>query len=356
MSFLFPSATITLEAALRDAAAASPKVRLRAVVALGESSLRLEEPTSRRRVASALTTALDDDDPQIRAEALAGLAELAELAPVPLMISRLADGDALVRQHAAIALGKLGDLSAFAPLAEALREGPPDLRFQAVTSLAELDPTAAYEPAVAALSDRDPEVVAAAAVALGTLRDGRAVAMLAPLLTHAVAAVRFEAAWALAQLGDGRGRNELAAALGATAGRDSEPHPGKAIEAVEALASVGGAEELRLLASAVEQGRCAPEARIVAARAVLALLAREAGEDSTERAPWQRSARAHLLAALGSRKDPLRGLAIEQLAAVGGPWAVEALGELRKRRRGGPMDEQIGDALAAIAERSGAAS
>lgn len=351
MSFLFPSPTITLEAALRDAAASSPKVRLRAVVALGESSPRLEEPTSRRRAAAALATALDDDDPAIRAEALAGLAELAELAPVPAMIARLADGHALVRQHAAIALGKLGDLSAFTPLVEALREGPPELRFQAVTSLAELDPIAAYEPAVAALSDRDPEVVAAAAVALGTLGDGRAAAVLVPLLAHPVAAVRFEAAWALAQLGDGRGRDELAAALGVRAGRDAEPHPGKAIEAAEALAAVGGGDELRLLASAVEQPRCAPEARIVAARAVLALLP-AAGQGAPEHAQWQRDARAHLLAALGSRKDPLRGLAIEQLAVVGGPWAVEALGELRARRRGRPMAEQIGEALAAIAERA----
>lgn len=357
MSFLFPSSTITLEAALRDASAASAKVRLRAVVALGESSRLLEEPTARRRAAAALVTALDDDDPAIRAEALSGLAELGDLAPVPALIARLADGDVMVRQHAAIALGKLGDRAAFPPLVEALREGPPELRFQAVTSLAELDPTAAYEPVVAALGDRDPQVVAAAAIALGTLRDGRAVAALAPLLTHAAASVRFEVAWALAQLGDGRGREELAAALGAVDG--AEPHPARAIEAAEALAAVGGAEELRLLARAVEQVRCAPEARIVAARAVLALLPAagadadaQAGDGQTEHAQWQRAARAHLLAALSSRKDPLRGLAIEQLAAVGGPWAVAALGELRSRRRGRAMAEQIGEALAAIAART----
>lgn len=353
MSFLFPSSTITLEAALRDASAASGKVRLRAVVALGESGPLLEDPTARRRVAAALVVALDDDDPAIRAEALFGLAELAELAPVPAMIARLADGDAGVRQHAAIALGKLGDRAAFTPLVEALREGPPELRFQAVTSLAEIDPTAAYEPVVAALADRDPQVVAAAAVALGSLREGRAVAALAPLLSHAAAAVRFEAAWALAQLGDGRGRDELAAALGVPNGQAAETHPARAIEAVEALAAVGGADELRLLAGAIEQERCAPEARIVAARAVLALLPGEEGDASTERARWQRVARAHLLAALASRKDPLRGLAIEQLAAVGGAWAVDALGQLQARRRGRPMAEQIGEALAAIATRTG---
>ncbi|MBK7538581.1 MAG: HEAT repeat domain-containing protein [Myxococcales bacterium] len=340
------------------------------MVALGQ----VEDPTERRRAVPALTLALTDDDAAVRAEAAAGLGQMGELAPVPALLARLSDGDSGVRQYAAIALGTLRERAAFAPLAEALREGPSELRYQAVTSLAEIDPVAAYEPVLAALGDRDPQVVAAAAVALGTLGDGRAVAALLPLLTHADAAVRFEVAWALAQLGDGRGRPELNAALGLGAkprALATDPHPGRALEAVEALARLGSAEDLRALGQVVRLAAAPAEARIMAARHVLAWPT--TGADQASRAdhasqPSQASpaslaaaraddadrssAETYLLAALGVRQAPVRGLAVEQLSAVGGPWALPALQALGKSRRGRALAEPIADALAAIAART----
>jgi HEAT repeat protein len=357
MSYLFPSSTITLEAALRDVASSNVKARLRAVQALGH----LEDATARRRAAAALVVALDDNAAAVRAEAAAALGQLAEVAPVPALVARLADGDSAVRQQAAIALGGLRDRSGFAPLLEALRDGPADLRFQAVTSLAEIDPVAAYEPLTDALGDRDAKVAAAAAVALGTLGDGRAVRHLVPALGHSDAEVRFEAAWALAELGDARGSAELRAQL---PGRAPSAAPAqRMVEAVEALARLGSSVERDALAGVLAVKDAPPEVAIVAARYVLALAAQrphEAGGDAAAGAvaepatavtAQRRAAEQVLLAALGARKEHLRGLAIEQLAHVGGDWATAPLRALRAGRRGRALLEPIDDALAAIAAR-----
>ncbi len=373
MSFLFPSSTITLEAALRDATSTNVKARLRAVSALGD----VEESTERHRAVAALTVALEDNHPGVRAEAVASLGQMGELAPVPALVSRLDDGDSSVRQQAAIALGNLRDRAGFAPLAEALRDGPADLRYQAATSLAEIDAVAAFDPLVTALSDRDSQVVAAAAVALGSLGDGRAAQHLVALLSHAEGDIRFEAAWALAELGDGRGRAELwtqlpgaapaAAGPAMTARRRLEisssgaGHPGRALEAIEAIAKLARlaaetdnspAEDRRALAELLSSAGTPAEALIVAARHVLALLELEKDAPAATADADRQAAQQVLVAALAARKDPLRGLAVEQLAVVGGEWALAALDELAKSRRGRVFAEPIAEARAAIATRS----
>ncbi len=373
MSFLFPSPTITLDAALRDAQSPKAQVRLRAISALGD----VEDATERRRAVLALSLALDDDHPAVRAEAAASLGGMGELAPIPALVKRLGDGDAQVRQQAAIALGSLRDRAAFAPLCEALRDGPADVRYQAVTSLAEIDPVAAYEPLVEALADRDAQVVGAAAVALGTLGDGRAVQHLLPLLGRSEEDIRFEAVWALAELGDGRGRAELLSQLpgaltapevGAEDGKRRRPelpssaHPGRALEAVEAIAKLGrlapagSDEDRRSLARFLGSTSAPPEAIIVAARHVLALLDQAASSSPGATAAAERAAAERVLvAALDARKDPLRGLAVEQLAVVGGPWARPALEKLAQSRKGKLLAEPVTEALAAIAGRAAAA-
>ncbi len=371
MSFLFPSSSITLEAALRDAASSNLKARLRAVTALGD----VEDVTERRRVVPVLVAALDDDSAAVRAEATASLGLMGEIAPVAAIVTRLSDGDPGVRQQAAIALGTLGDRAGFAPLLEALRDGPAELRYQAVNSLVEIDPVAAYEPLVAALGDRDAQVVSAAAVALGAVGDGRAVQHLVPLLSRSEADLRFEAAWALAELGDGRGRGELLAALpgaasaappaaGMTPRRrlevaSSVGHPARALEAVESLARLaragGDVEDRRALAQLLTSSRAPAEAIVVAARHVLALLDGDEGRAPASDAQAEAdrlAAQQVLVAALSARKDPLRGLAVEQLVAVGGAWALPALESLAGSRRGRSLAEPLDEARAAIAARA----
>jgi HEAT repeat protein len=252
---------------------------------------------------------------------------------LPHLIKRLNDGAAPVRQNAAISLGTIGHPDGFEPLVTALREGPPDMRFQAATSLAEIDPARAFEHVVAALDDKDQEVVGAAALSVGAIakldeaRRATALAALTPKLDHGNPGTRFDVAYALAELGDASGRSALAAALA-----DND----RAWDAVSALGGLEAAEEL---GTAVASKASPMEARVLAAGRLLAL-----GVDSEP-------ARALLLEALTNRKPNVRGLAIEQLAEVGGAWAKQPLEKLARSGKGTDLLEPIASALRTIEGR-----
>lgn len=325
MSFLFPSSTITLDAALRDLASGSTKARVLAAHALGD----LDDPAARRRAAEALQRALEDDRPEVRAEACASLGGLGDTTAIPLLVRRLDDGVTVVRQNAAIALGSIGHPDGFVPLADALREGPADLRFQAATSLVEIDSTRAYAPLIASLDDRDPQVVGAAALSLGAIGNRDAISSLLRQLDHLDDGTRFDVAYALAELGDAGGRRILSNALA---------DPERAWDAVAALATLGDADAL---ASALTLKRAAPESIVLAAGSLIALR------------PDDQPARRVLVAALGARKVHVRGLAIEQLAKVGDDWALIPLEKLARSGKGGDLLEPIALALRAIEERRG---
>jgi HEAT repeat protein len=327
---LFPSPTITFDAALRDLSSGSPKARAMAAHALGD----VTEPAEKRRALDALIRALDDDMPQVRMEACAALGELGEPGALPHLIKRLDDGAAPVRQNAAIALGTIGHADGFEPLVAALKDGPADLRFQAATSIAEIDPARAFEHVLAALDDRDQEVVGAAALSVGAIaklddtRRGRALPALTAKLDHANPGTRFDVAYALAELGDPGGRSALSAALA-----DVD----RAWDAVSALGELKATDEL---AKAVAARDAPLEARVLAAGKLLAL------EVDSE------ASRALLLEALTSRKVHVRGLAIEQLADVGGAWAKQPLEKLARTGKGTELLEPIAAALRAIEERA----
>jgi HEAT repeat protein len=336
VSYLFPSTTLTLEAALRDLGSKNAKARALAAQALGD----VREPGDKRRAVDALIAALDDDRPEVRMEACASLGELGEPHAAPHLVKRLDDGAAPVRQNAAIALGSLGHPDGFEPLAAALRDGPPDLRFQAATSLAEIDATRAFAPVLAALADRDPQVVGAAALSVGAIgrddaeRRPQAIEALRGQLDHPDAATRFDVAYALAELDEPAGRSVLVDGL-----RDEA----RAWDAVTALAELGADEEL---ARAVSHKQTPPEARVLAAGRLLGLLG---GRDP--RAPEIELARRVLIEALGARKGHLRGLAVDQLAEVGGAWARPHLEKLARSGKGSELAEQLGAALRAIEGR-----
>lgn len=327
MSFLFPSSTITFDAAMRDLGSGSAKARAAAAHALGG----VTDAVEKRRAVDALVRALDDDKPEVRGEACASLGELAEAAAVHALIKRLADGLPFVRQNAAIALGSIGHPDGFEPLADALRTGPADLRYQAATSLAEIDPARALEPVLAALEDADPQVVGAAALAAGAIGErerARVIAALTAKLTHADAGARFDAAYALAELKDASGRAVLAAMVS-----DAE----RAWDAATALGWLGAdaADELR---AAIANKKMPQEAQVLAAGRLLAIGPDAAGQKL-------------LLDALTARKTHVRGLAVEQLGEVGGAWAKGPLERLARSGKGGEILESIAAALRAIAER-----
>jgi HEAT repeat protein len=329
VSFLFPSSTITLDAALRDLSRGSPRARAHAARALGD----VTEAVERRRAVEGLIAALDDDLPEVRMEACSSLGELREPAAVPMLIKRLDDGVAAVRQHAAIALGSIGHPDGFAPLVQALAEGPADLRFQAATSLAEIDAPRAFEPIAKALDDKDPQVVAAAALALGAIGDARAIDVIAPKLDHADAGARFDVAYALAELKDARGREVLSAAVA---------DPERAWDAVTALKNLGTVDDAEALGRALVAKGTPPEATILAAGALIAVAPDHAHRDAARRV---------LLAGLTARKGHLRGLAIEQLGNIGGAWARSPLEKLAKTSKGSDFVDAIAQALKDIAAR-----
>ena len=330
VSFLFPSSTITFDAALRDLAQGSPKARTAAAHALGD----VTDPTEQRRAVAGLVRALDDDRPEVRAEACASLGDLGDASVLPLLIRRLDDGAPAVRQNAAIALGSLAHPDGFEPLAAALRGGPADLRFQAATSLAEIDQARAFDPLAAALDDRDPQVVAAAALSLGAIGDARAEPLLTARLDHGDATARFDIAYALAELGEPAGRAILIAALG-----DLE----RAWDAVGALTRLGTADDAEALGRALTSKHTPPEATVLAAGALLKI---------APNGPHHDAARRVLLAALTARKIHVRGIAVEQLGEAGGTWAVAPLEKLARTGKGGDLLEAIGGALRSIGARA----
>ena len=328
MSFFPPSHLITLEAALRDLEKGTPKARALAAHALGN----LEDPADREQAIPALVKALRDDRFEVRAEAAGSLGEIGDDRVIEPLADRLGDGDPQVRQNAAIALGTLRNPKGFAPLVTALRDGPADVRFQAATSLPEIDAAASYDVLVDALGDRDPKVVSAIALSLGAIGDGRAVAPLSGLLEHGDRQVRFDAAYALAELRDPRGKAALAAGL------DVDGDPQTPWDAVTALEWIG---EAAPMVPFLGKRKADPNAVIHAAGAIL----RVGGVDTA-------LAKKTLLAGLGLRKLPLRGLAVQELATAGGPWAVEPLEKLRRSRKGKGLEAEIADALRQIGERT----
>ncbi|HEY0250085.1 MAG TPA: HEAT repeat domain-containing protein [Kofleriaceae bacterium] len=332
MSYLFPSSTITFDAALRDLASGSPKARAFAAHALGD----VEGETEKRRAVDALVVALEDARPEVRAEAASSLGQLGELGPVPALIKRLDDGAAPVRQNAAIALGTLRAVDGFEPLAEKLATGPADLRFQAATSLAEIDPLRSFPEILKALDDKDPQVVGAAALSIGaiaseandpSLREQARLA-LAPRLDHEDAGAKFDLAYALADLDDATGTKILAASLTDEA---------RAWDAVTALARLKALPEL--IGAAVNK-KTPSEAQTLAAGRVLVS---ERGHQSAQKV---------LIDALTNRKIHVRGIAIGQLAEVGGAWAKVPLEKLARSTKGEDFGESIENALRSIAQRA----
>jgi HEAT repeat protein len=331
VSFLFPSSTITFEAALRDIANGSSfKSRAAAAHALGD----VTEATEKRRAVDALVRALEDDHPGVRMEACASLGALREPGTLVALVKRLDDGEPAVRQNAAIALGSIGDGDAFDSLETVLRKGPADLRFQAATSLAEIDAVRAFEPVLAALEDHDPQVVGAAALSLGAIaktdpaRKERATTALLARVDHADASARFDIAYALAELGSAAGRATLVAAC-----TDED----RAWDAVSALSELRAVDELTQV---VANKKSAQEARTLAAGKLLVF-----GVTDT-------SARTVLLESLGSRKGHVRGIAVEQLAEVGGPWAKAPLEKLARSGKAAELLDVIAGALRQIEGRS----
>lgn len=179
-------------------------VRLSAGVALTAEGVRAEGAVP------ALHNALHDSaHAAVRWQAamiLGRLGPSAGQASVPALTEALSDREPEVRAAAAEALGKIGQASvtALPQIFLLVRDPDPTARLKAVEALPNIArDTSIVDPLVVALSDSAPEVRRAAAAALGALGTSttKSITALAQALKDSSAAVRAAAALALAQIG-----------------------------------------------------------------------------------------------------------------------------------------------------------
>jgi len=140
-----------LPAALRDLQDGSAAVRLSAVRDLE----RFVDVPERTNVLHALTKALEDPSPPVRATAARLLGDVQEPALVARLLVAMEDSDAYVRQMVIQALGTLGNPSAVSRLRRALTDERADVRFQSILALPKLVPDEAEHVWISAVSDPD---------------------------------------------------------------------------------------------------------------------------------------------------------------------------------------------------------
>lgn len=196
--------TQTLRAAEHSAATLTLAVLL--IVALGATACTQAptEPDNTAEIEALIETLLQDDDPNERRWAAAGLGQYGDPMAVPALIEALRqDDDSKVRTQAATALGMIGDPAAVDDLIDALENGDEDMRTQATRALGEIGDDRAVQSLSHALrTDGSPHIRQLAAWALGRTGHSAAVEPLADTLhTDGSPLVRRSAAAGLGSLG-----------------------------------------------------------------------------------------------------------------------------------------------------------
>jgi beta-lactamase regulating signal transducer with metallopeptidase domain len=152
------------------------------------------------KVVAALTAALNDENKDVREQALHALSQMRAPIAAEIFVKLLKDEDADVRQQAVFALGQTRDAKHVDALVGALKDPIADVREQAAFALGQLRDKRAVDPLLGVLKDADADVREQAAFALGQLRDPRAIDGLIAALKDADADVRQQAAFALGQI------------------------------------------------------------------------------------------------------------------------------------------------------------
>ncbi|MSW51532.1 MAG: hypothetical protein F2817_11695, partial [Actinobacteria bacterium] len=158
----------------------------------------LMEPRCRERLAELAS----DADADVRYEAVSGLAAISDPSLEPVFLRAVEDEDRFVRRVGVTALAEFrGELARKAVRAIATNDADPDVRFDAVSGLAQ-DPVDEDGPVLlVAVRDADRHTRATSAQALGTLGSEQFVSALADLLADPEPDVRYEAASALGEVG-----------------------------------------------------------------------------------------------------------------------------------------------------------
>jgi hypothetical protein len=152
------------------------------------------------KVIAALSSALKDENKEVRQQALHALVSMRAPIPTDVFASLLKDSDPDTRAQALFALGQQRDVKNLDLIVSALKDQNREVRSQATFALGQMRDARAVDPLSAALKDGDPEVRSQAAFALGQIRDRRAVDPLIAALKDSNAQVRSQAAFALGQI------------------------------------------------------------------------------------------------------------------------------------------------------------
>lgn len=121
-----------------------------------------------------LLAALNDEDFQVRDNAIAELGKLGERRAVEPLLSLLQDPNVYIRDNAINSLGLIGDRRAVEPLLEALGDQNVYIRDNAITALGRLRDPRAVDPLIVMLGDGNVYLRDNAASALGEIGDRRA--------------------------------------------------------------------------------------------------------------------------------------------------------------------------------------
>lgn len=138
--------------------------------------------SSRAARVAALTAALKDSDPGVRAAAAKALGRLDDKSAGNALAELLRDPDPEVQQQAIMALAELEDPRAVPGLERLLTSSDADVRQEAANKLGDLELTTAPPALINALKDPNSDVREAAAHSLGHIEDQKAVPALVPLL------------------------------------------------------------------------------------------------------------------------------------------------------------------------------
>lgn len=281
-----------------------------------EGQSHVLDHADRIRASSAVVTALDDPDGEVRYIAVSVAASVGNVNARHGLIRALEDEQRYVPVNAAQALGKLqdrravtplirvalqeqridflrlyavralgqiGDVRAVTPLLGLLDEKDQSLRRAVIQTLGQLGDRRAVKPLIDTLSDANAEVVANAAQALGMLGDPRAVEpLIAELTRRAKAGDRLEpVATALGKLNDPRAIAPLAAAL-FTEQPTSDPEP-----IANAIGSIRHPDSLRVLVEGLLMEKSHHWANVYAGRVVNRLSGERFGNTMELQQWWQ---------------------------------------------------------------------
>lgn len=175
---------------------------------------------TRRRVADALLVALDDENADVREEALSALAAMRDERAIPGLVAALGDPNADVRERALATLAQFDAPAAADAVLGALQDANPDVReraarhVRALMARGQLEDSTSLDVFSALLKDEVAGVREQAVRALGQLRTTDAVPVLIPMLMDSEADIREQAAVALGNIADPRAIEPLTAALG----------------------------------------------------------------------------------------------------------------------------------------------